>query len=131
MVKLDGGPAVAEQETVPREEQVEDCLVDLVEVARIKTLDDLGDGLVAFDRTRRWLAMKAQVCPADVCPRDGETRNRSSWASLWPWVEGRQIEPRQPLAGAVAIVQTYSNVKIVCAWIVSHDVAVSRVVARS
>jgi hypothetical protein len=57
-VELDGGRVTRNDETIPNEKQVEECLADLVEVARIKTLDDLGDGQAAFDRTRPWLATK-------------------------------------------------------------------------
>jgi hypothetical protein len=60
LVELDGGAATENEESIPGEEQVQECLADLVEVARIKTLDDLGEGGAAFDRTRRWLATKAQ-----------------------------------------------------------------------
>jgi hypothetical protein len=58
LVELDGGAAIADEETIPSEEQVEECLADLVEGARIKTLDDLGERQAAFERTRRWLVTK-------------------------------------------------------------------------
>ena len=58
LVELDGWAVIEDEETIPTEEQVEACLADLVEVARIKTLDDLGEASAAFDRTRRWLGAK-------------------------------------------------------------------------
>lgn len=61
LVELDGGPVTPNEDTIPTEEQVDGCLADLLEVAKIKTLDDLGDGVAAFDRTRRWLATKSGV----------------------------------------------------------------------
>jgi hypothetical protein len=61
LVELDGGSVTPDEESIPTEEQVEGCLADLVEVARIKTLDDLGEGHAAFARTRRWLATRGAV----------------------------------------------------------------------
>ena len=64
LVELDGGSVTLQDESVPTEEQVQACLADLVEVARIKTLHNLGDGPAGLDRGRRWLATKA-VCAAE------------------------------------------------------------------
>jgi hypothetical protein len=47
-----GLPIDAQPGTVPTEARIEARLPDLVEVARIKALDDLGDGPAAFGRTR-------------------------------------------------------------------------------
>jgi hypothetical protein len=57
-VELDGGQSIEDERTIPTEQRIEACLADLVEMARIKTLDDLGEGSAAFDRTRLWLNTK-------------------------------------------------------------------------
>jgi hypothetical protein len=59
LVEIDGGEAIAHEGTLPTEERIEAWLADLVEVARIKILDDLGED--SFDRARRWLARKRMV----------------------------------------------------------------------
>jgi hypothetical protein len=59
LVELDGGQSIEDERTIPTEERIEACVGDLVEVARIKTLDDLGEGRAAFDRTRRWSRRRA------------------------------------------------------------------------
>ena len=72
LVELDGGQTIEDERTVPTEERIDACLADLVEVARIKTLDDLGEGPAAFDRTRRWLATKGMAAATSslgVIPR--------------------------------------------------------------
>jgi hypothetical protein len=58
LVELDGGQTIGAERMLPTEERIEACSADLVEVARIKTLDDLGEGSAAFDRTRHWLRAK-------------------------------------------------------------------------
>jgi hypothetical protein len=58
LVELDGGQTIDAERTIPTEDRIDAWLADLVEVARIKTLDDLGEGPAAFDRTRRWLSAK-------------------------------------------------------------------------
>ena len=61
LVELDGGLPIDEQPgTLPTEERIQAWLADLVEPARIKTLDDLGDGHAALGRTRQWLASKRE-----------------------------------------------------------------------
>jgi hypothetical protein len=50
LVELDGGQTIEDERTMPTEERIDACLADLVEVARIKTLDDLGEGPAAFER---------------------------------------------------------------------------------
>jgi hypothetical protein len=57
-VELDGGQPIESERTIPTEERIEACLAGLVEVAWIKTLDELGDGPAALDRTRLWLSTK-------------------------------------------------------------------------
>jgi hypothetical protein len=59
LVELDDGQSIEDERTIPTEDRIQVWLADLVEVARIKTLDDLGAGPAAFDRTRRWLARRA------------------------------------------------------------------------
>jgi len=59
LVELDGGASIDPERTIPTEARIEARLADLVEMARIKTLDDIGDGRAAIDRTRRWLAAKS------------------------------------------------------------------------
>jgi hypothetical protein len=61
LVEFDEGQSIEAQRTIPTEERIDACLADLVEMARIKTLDDLGEGSAAFDRTQRWLASKRHV----------------------------------------------------------------------
>lgn len=62
LVELDGGLPIDEQHgTEPTEARIEACYADLVEVARIKALADLGDGHASIARTRRWLAGKRVV----------------------------------------------------------------------
>jgi hypothetical protein len=61
LVELDRGQSIEDERTIPTVERIGAWLADLVEVARIKTLDDLGEGPAAFDRTRRWLATKEWV----------------------------------------------------------------------
>lgn len=58
LVELDGGQTIDAKRSIPTEERIDAYLADLVEVARIKTLDDVGAGSAAFDRTRRWLGAK-------------------------------------------------------------------------
>ena len=51
LVELDGGQTIDPERTLPTDERIEASLADLVEVARIKTLDDLGeDPLRSFGR---------------------------------------------------------------------------------
>ena len=59
LVELDGGTSIPNEASIPDEDQIAASLDNLVEVARIKTLDDLGERHAAFDRTRRWLATNA------------------------------------------------------------------------
>ncbi len=56
LVELDGGPDVdAEAQLAPHEDRIEACLRGLIEMARIKTLDDFDDGDAALSRIRRWI----------------------------------------------------------------------------
>lgn len=59
LAELDGAvPIDEERQLAPPSDLIEACIGDLVEVARIKTLDDMGDGRAAVQRTRRWLGQK-------------------------------------------------------------------------
>ena len=57
LAELDGVPALDEARYgVTDEERVATCVDDLVEAARIKALDELGDGRAAVTRAIRWLS---------------------------------------------------------------------------
>jgi hypothetical protein len=56
LAELDGAdPIDEERQLLPDPARIEACIADFVEVARIKTLDDVGEGHAAVDRLRRWL----------------------------------------------------------------------------
>ncbi len=55
LVELDGGQTSGDAGTLSTEERIEAWLAELLEVPRIKTLDDLGGDSASFDRARRWL----------------------------------------------------------------------------
>jgi hypothetical protein len=56
LVELDGGePIDEERQLVPDPARIEACVSNLVEVARVKTLDDMGEWDAAMIRLRRWL----------------------------------------------------------------------------
>jgi hypothetical protein len=54
IAELDGLPGLADDAGLPTHQQVAEYLSDLVEVARIKTLGDVGDGRAALLRVRSW-----------------------------------------------------------------------------
>jgi hypothetical protein len=57
LAELDGAePIDEERQLLPDPGRIEACIADFVEVARIKTLDDVGEGHAALARLRRWLA---------------------------------------------------------------------------
>jgi hypothetical protein len=59
LAELEGAEPIDEaRQLVPRPDRIEACIGDLVEVARIKTLDDMGEGHAAAERIRRWLGPK-------------------------------------------------------------------------
>ncbi len=56
LVELDGGPPLDEDyDGVADPARVAACVADLVEAARIKALDQLGDGWAAINRAIHWL----------------------------------------------------------------------------
>jgi hypothetical protein len=56
LAELEGAaPIDKERQFAPHPDRIEACIADLVEVARIKTLDDMGDGRAVLERIRRWL----------------------------------------------------------------------------
>lgn len=56
LAELEGAEPIDEaRQLVPQPERIEACIGDLVEMARIKTLDDMGEGHAAVERIRRWL----------------------------------------------------------------------------
>jgi hypothetical protein len=58
LAELEGAELIDEaRQLAPQQERVEACIGDLVEVARIKTLDDMGEGHAAVERLRHWLAL--------------------------------------------------------------------------
>lgn len=60
LAELDGvEPIDEERQLLPDPSRIEAIAADLVEVARIKTLDDVGEGHAAVARLRRWLAASA------------------------------------------------------------------------
>lgn len=60
LTELDGAdPIDVERQLVPDPLRIEAIVADFMEVARIKTLDDVGEGHAAFARLRRWLAASA------------------------------------------------------------------------
>ncbi len=60
LAELDGAePINEERQLVPDPARIEAIAADFVEVARIKTLDDVGEGYAAVARLRRWLASSA------------------------------------------------------------------------
>jgi hypothetical protein len=60
LAELDGAdPIDEERQLLPDPDRIEACVADFVEVARIKTLDDVGEGHAAAARLRRWLASSA------------------------------------------------------------------------
>jgi hypothetical protein len=57
LAELDGAePIDEERQLLPDPSRIEACIADFVEVARVKTLDDVGEGDAAWIRLRRWLA---------------------------------------------------------------------------
>jgi hypothetical protein len=55
LAELDGLPDAAEEQPgLPPDGRVEQCVADLVEVARIKTLSDLDEGPAAVVRMQAW-----------------------------------------------------------------------------
>ena len=60
LAELDGAePIDEERQLVPDPARIEAITADFVEVARIKTLEDVGEGYAAVTRLRRWLATSA------------------------------------------------------------------------
>lgn len=60
LAELDGAEPIDEaRQLVPAPARIEACLAEFVEVARIKTLEDVGEGHAAVARLRRWLASSA------------------------------------------------------------------------
>jgi hypothetical protein len=56
LADLDGAePTNEARQLAPQPDRVDACIADLVEVARIKTLDEMGEGHAAVERLRRWL----------------------------------------------------------------------------
>lgn len=62
MAEFDGQPDAAEaQPGLPPDGRVEQCVADLVEVARIKTLCDLDEGPAALVRMQAWYRPRVQA----------------------------------------------------------------------
>ncbi len=62
LAELDGVPALDEAHLgEASDEQVGRCVDDLVEAARIKALDELGDGRAAVSRAIRWLGPRLRA----------------------------------------------------------------------
>lgn len=60
LAELDGAEPIDEaRQLLPDPGRIEACTSDFVEVARIKTLDEVGEGHAAVARLRRWLASSA------------------------------------------------------------------------
>jgi hypothetical protein len=56
LVELDGADPIDDERQLPDPGRIEAIVADFVEVARVKTLDDVGEGHAAVARLRRWLA---------------------------------------------------------------------------
>ena len=66
MAELDGAPPLDETRYCePDEARVAACVADLVEPARIKALDELGDGRAAISRAIHWLGPKVRAGSAE------------------------------------------------------------------
>ena len=60
LAELDGAdPIDKDRQLLPDPARIQAIVADFVEVARIKTLDDVGEGYAAVARLRRWLATSA------------------------------------------------------------------------
>jgi hypothetical protein len=60
LAELDGAEPIDQAgQLLPEPARIEACIADFVEVARIKTLDEVGEGHAAVDRLRLWLASSA------------------------------------------------------------------------
>jgi hypothetical protein len=58
LAELDGAEPIDEdRQLLPDPGRIEACVADLVEVTRIKTLDDVGEGHAAVARMKRWLTV--------------------------------------------------------------------------
>ncbi len=55
LAELEGVEPIDKARLAPQADRIEASIGDLVEVARIKTLDEMGEGHAAVERLRRWL----------------------------------------------------------------------------
>jgi hypothetical protein len=88
LAELDGyAPIDEDLQLVPSQARIEASIADLVEVARIKTLDDIGEGQAAIDRMRRWFASKPahhKRSGLAWTPAINSARKRSAGAGVSP-----------------------------------------------
>jgi hypothetical protein len=67
LAELDGLPDAAEERPgLPPDGRVEQCVADLVEVPRIKTLSDLNEGPAAVRRMQAWYRPRVEAEPSST-----------------------------------------------------------------
>ena len=67
IAELDGAPPLDEARyALTDQDRVSACVADLVEAAKIKALDELGDGRAAISRAIRWLSPRLGAGSPDV-----------------------------------------------------------------